>query len=210
VSLSEIKPEEWVGCRQGLDGRIPDEVYWTTLLQMNAILKIKNILITGPPGIGKTTLIKKIEGELAESHPAGFYTEEIRENGARKGFELISLSGRRGLLSHVNIRSPYRVSKYGVDVKIFEDFLDLIPFFAPETEIVIIDEIGKMECFSQKFEQLVKRFLDSEKKFIATISLKGSGFIAQVKKRNDIKLFEMSPSNRDALLSEILREVSAL
>jgi nucleoside-triphosphatase len=140
--------------------------------------------------------------------PVGFYTEEIREKGIRKGFELISLSGRRELLSHVDIRSPYRVSKYGVDIRRFEDFLDCIPFFAQGTEIVIIDEIGKMECFSKKFEQIVRALLDSEKMFISTISLKGSGFIAEVKERNDIKLFELSPANRGSLLSEILQELA--
>lgn len=170
----------------------------------------KNILITGPPGIGKTTLIKKLERELADLRPVGFYTEEIRENGVRRGFELISLSGRRELLSHVDIRSPYRVSKYGVAIKSFEDFLDFIPFFDQGAEIVIIDEIGKMECFSKKFEQLVEKLLDSEKVFISTIALKGSGFIAEVKKRNDVKLAEMSLANRDSLLSEILQELSLL
>jgi len=167
----------------------------------------KNILITGLPGIGKTTLIKKIKAELKGLRPAGFYTEEIREDGIRKGFELISLSGRKGLLSHVDIRSPYRVSKYGVDVKQFEDFLDSIPFFERGTGIVIIDEIGKMECFSKKFERIVREYLESEKVFISTISLKGGGLIEEVKKRNDIKLFEMSPANRDTTLSEILKEL---
>jgi nucleoside-triphosphatase len=57
----------------------------------------KNILITGQPGIGKTTLIKKLATELADLRPVGFYTEEIRENGVRRGFELVSLSGQRGL-----------------------------------------------------------------------------------------------------------------
>jgi nucleoside-triphosphatase len=170
----------------------------------------RNILITGPPGIGKTTLIKQIERELADLLPVGFYTEEIRENGIRKGFELIDLSGRRELLSHVDIRSPYRVSKYGVDIERFEDFLDFIPFSERGTEIVIIDEIGKMECFSKKFEQLVKKLLDSEKIFISTIALKGGGFIEKVKKRSDIKLFEMSLANRDSLLSEILQELFIL
>ncbi len=177
---------------------------------MKTILRNKNILITGPPGIGKTTLIRKIERELMELHPVGFYTEEIRERGVRRGFELISLSGRKELLSHVDIRSPYRVSKYGVDVKGFENFLDFIPFFDQGTEIVIIDEIGKMECFSDKFRTLVKKLLDSEKVFISTISLKGNGFIAEVKKRNDIRLFEMSPANRDSLLSEILQALPVL
>jgi nucleoside-triphosphatase len=99
----------------------------------------KNILITGQPGIGKTTLIKKLATELADLRPVGFYTEEIRENGVRRGFELESLSGQRGLLSHIDIKSPYRVSKYGVDIKCFEDFLNSIPFFDRETEIFIID-----------------------------------------------------------------------
>jgi nucleoside-triphosphatase len=183
----------------------------STILQVNTALRKRapgNILITGIPGIGKTTLIKKIERELAHLLPVGFYTEEIREKSIRKGFELISLSGRRELFSHVDIRSPYRVSKYGVDIKRFEDFLGCIPFFAQGTEIVIIDEIGKMECFSKKFEQIVRALLDSEKMFISTISLKGSGFIAEVKERNDIKLFELSPANRGSLLSEILQELA--
>ncbi len=166
----------------------------------------KNILITGQPGIGKTTLIKKFAEELADLRPVGFYTEEIRRNGVRRGFELISLSGQRGILSHVDIKSPYRVSKYGVDIKSFEDFLDSIPFFDRETEIVITDEIGKMECFSEKFKTLVKKLLDSEKIFISTIALKGGGFIAEVKERNNIKLLEMSLANRNSLLSEILKK----
>ena len=169
----------------------------------------KKILITGQPGIGKTTLIKKLARELEDLRPVGFYTEEIRENGVRRGFELISLSGQRELLSHVDIKGPYRVSKYGVDIKSFEDFLDFIPFFDQGTEIVITDEIGKMECFSNKFKTLVKDLLDSEKIFISTIALKGSGFIAEVKKRNNIKLLEMSLANRNSLSSEILQELAS-
>jgi nucleoside-triphosphatase len=198
--------------RQGLDDRTPDEVYWTYATLIKATVResaSRKILITGPPGVGKTTLIKKTGRELTDLHPVGFYTEEIRENGVRKGFELISLSGKRGLLSHIDIRSPYRVSRYGVDISRFEDFLDFIPFSERGTEIVIIDEIGKMECFSKKFERIVRKLLDSEKVLISTIALKGGSFIAEVKKRNDIKLFEMSPANRDSLLSEILRELSA-
>jgi len=164
----------------------------------------KNILITGLPGVGKTTLIKKISEELKHLHPVGFYTTEIREDGIRKGFELISLEGRKGILSHIGIKSPYRVSKYKVDIKSFEDFLDQIKFSSPTIGLVIIDEIGKMECFSDKFKKILNDILDSEKWVIATIARKGSGLIAEVKKRKDIKLFEMTSSNRDSLLSEIL------
>ena len=164
----------------------------------------KNILLTGLPGVGKTTLIRRLSEELKNLHPAGFYTEEIRKEGVRKGFELISLDGKKGLRSHVEIKSPYRVGKYKVDVKGFEGFLDSIAFFVPETKLIIIDEIGKMECLSPEFKRLIKEILDSEKIVIATIAFKGSGLIEEIKKRNDVRLFEITEKNRDSLLSEIL------
>jgi nucleoside-triphosphatase len=167
----------------------------------------KNILITGLPGVGKTTLIKKLCEELKNFHPAGFYTTEIRQKGNRKGFELISLDGRRGILSHTEIKSLYRVGKYKVDIKGFEDFLETILFSDPATPLVIIDEIGKMECFSDKFRRLLKETLDSEKFVIATIALKGAGLIAEIKRRLDIKVFEITQSNRDNLLLEILKDL---
>ena len=167
----------------------------------------KNILITGLPGVGKTTLVKKFVEELKQFHPVGFYTEEIREKGARKGFELISLDGRRGLLSHIDIQGPHRVGKYKVDVKGFEDFLGPFPLLNPSTRLIIIDEIGKMECYSEQFKTLLKEILDSEKWVLATIALKGSRLIEEVKRRHDIRLFEITRRNRDSLLLDILSEV---
>ncbi len=166
----------------------------------------KNLLITGLPGIGKTTLIKKLSEELKHLHPAGFYTQEIREEGVRKGFELISLNGKRGLLSYKDIKSPYRVGPYKVDIESFENFLDSVPFFDPLNHLIIIDEIGKMECFSDSFKNLLKKILNSGKLVITTIALKGSGLIPEIKEREDVKLFELTYRNREALLSEILKE----
>ena len=167
----------------------------------------KNILITGLPGVGKTTLVKKLVEELKQFHPVGFYTEEIREEGTRKGFALISLDGKRGLLSHTDIKSPHRVGTYRVDVKGFEVFLTFLPLLNPSTRLVIIDEIGKMECFSEQFKECLIECLNSEKWVLATIALKGSGFIEEVKRRHDVTLFEMTQRNRNSLLPDILREV---
>ena len=82
-----------------------------------------------------------------------------------------------------------------------------MPFLDPTTSLVIIDEIGKMECLSDKFRRLLKETLNSEKFVIATVALKGSGLIAEVKRRDDIKVFEITQSNKGNLLLEILNEL---
>ncbi len=164
----------------------------------------ENILITGVPGIGKTTLIMKIIEAMKGVGPVGFYTDEIREKGIRTGFSLTSVTGGRSTLSHIDIKSRFKVGKYGVDVAGFEAFIEQIPFFDDKTGVIVIDEIGKMECFSTKFTKLIRALLDSEKFFIATIALKGEGLIAEVKRRPDIKLYEITRDNRNDLLQRIL------
>jgi len=174
---------------------------------MSFTMRKKNILITGSPGIGKTTLIKSISHDLQYLNPAGFFTEEIRVQGIRKGFSLVSLDGKRATLSHTDIASRDRVGKYGVDIAAFEDFLDHIAFFNPNIGVIIIDEIGKMECISDKFNKLLKTILEQERPVIAAISRKGEGIIEEIKKRADVELFVMTQNNRNSLLPEILKLV---
>ncbi len=161
-------------------------------------------LITGMPGIGKTTVIREIVRTLQPFHPVGFTTEEIRDGGARTGFTLVSLDGRTGLLSHVDIHGSFRVGKYGVDVEGFERFLGSLPFLDQATKYVVIDEIGKMECLSKEFQRLVTAILDSQRICIATIARRGTGFIERVKRRPDISLFELDPGNRESLAAALL------
>jgi len=168
-------------------------------------MRKKNILITGPPGIGKTTLIKKISDGLRNFKPVGFFTEEIRVQGIRKGFSLVSLDGKRDMLSHTDITSRYRVGKYGVDIAAFDNFLGHIAFFGPDAGVIIIDELGKMECISDRFKKLLETILEHERPLIATIAKKGEGIIGEIKKRADVELFAMTPINRNSLLPEILK-----
>ena len=176
---------------------------------MSFTMRRKNILITGPPGIGKTTLIKKISHDLQHLNPAGFFTEEIRVGGIRKGFSLVSLDGRKATLSHTDIASRNRVGKYGVDISAFEDFLDHIAFLNPDAGVIIIDEIGNMECISDKFNKLLKTILEQERPVIAAISRKGEGIIEEIKRRADVELFVMTENNRNSLLPEIVRLVQS-
>jgi nucleoside-triphosphatase len=168
---------------------------------------MNNFLITGTPGVGKTTLIKSLFDELAQFNPIGFYTGEIRERGVRRGFELDDFHGHKSILSHIQTKSACRVGKYGVDIEGFERYLDAIEFNKGNCRLVIIDEIGKMECLSGKFLTLIKELLDSEKTLIATMALMGGGIIYDVKQRQDARIFQVTAANRDSLATEIVRYV---
>ena len=163
-----------------------------------------NILLTGEPGIGKTTLIVQILDAIKDLQVVGFYTREIRQGGIRKGFELIDFGGSKRLLSHVNIKSPFRVGKYGVDIKGFDSFLEGIEFLDPSTDLIVIDEIGKMELHSTKFNTLIGQILDSDISLIATVALRDTGIFGHIKHRPDVTLFKMTRQNRKRLLDDIM------
>ena len=171
---------------------------------------IKNLLLTGPPGCGKTTLVRRIVQDLGDLPVAGFYTDEIREGGERTGFALTSLDGKRGILSHVNFRGPARVGRYRVNIAGFESFLQDVRPGEPGLRLMVIDEIGKMECFSGRFRQLVGECLGSPVPFLATIALRGTPAIEQVKVRSDVKVITMSREDREEEFRRVLEEVRRL
>jgi nucleoside-triphosphatase len=160
--------------------------------------------------VGKTTVIKQLVDSLAPYHPDGFFTQEIREDGIRKGFELVTLNGRCQLLSHVNIPGPHRVGRYGVDLAGFEKLLETLDLRHSPSWVVMLDEIGKMECLSLRFIQEVETLLDSTKMVIATVGLKGGGFPATVKNRQDCQVVTVTLSNRSTLSSRLLPVISSI
>jgi nucleoside-triphosphatase len=174
------------------------------------VINKTNLLITGMPGSGKTTVIRRLVDKLGHLNPVGFFTAEIRKGGGRQGFSLTSLDGRTGVLAHVDFRSGYRVGKYGVDVAGFEAFMEPLPALVSETGLVMIDEIGKMECLSDSFTKFISDILNSEKLLIATIAQKGGGLIAELKKRSGVQLFALTRENQDEVFREICSALSVL
>ena len=160
-------------------------------------------LLTGRPGTGKTSLIKQIVGGIHDK-AGGFYTEEIRRQGVREGFRLVTLDGQSAILAHVDIQSPYRVSKYGVDV----DSLDRVGVSAlreaaRQCELVVIDEIGKMELFSTDFRETVSRLIDQGRRILGTIMLNSNPWADAIKRRPEVNLITVTRDNHRQVLEEL-------
>jgi nucleoside-triphosphatase len=162
------------------------------------------LLVTGAPGSGKTTLLRKAAEEIADLHLAGFTTEEIRDGGRRVGFRIVPFGGRERIMAHVDFAGAPRVGRYGVDVAAIDAVAaeSLPP--DPAVELYVIDEIGKMECFSERFVASMLALLDSDRRVLATVARRGAGFIAEVKQRDDAELWEVTPRNRDALPEQVV------
>jgi len=167
---------------------------------------IPKVLLTGLPGIGKTTIIQRFL-ELTGAEAGGFFTEEIRQRGQRFGFSLNLLSGHRYVLASVEIRSRFRVGKYGVDLQTFETYaLPAIGEAIAARKLVVVDEIGKMEMLSQPFRQLIRIALDSKSlspRILGTILSRPHPFADEIRRRPDVRIVEVTKENRDRLPAEL-------
>ncbi len=172
------------------------------------------LLLTGNPGVGKTTIIHAILAHLGQIQCAGFYTEESRHQGQRIAFNIVTLDGQRGTLAALGREEP-RVGRYTVHVKEFERLAlpQIMPDVSP-ADLYVIDEIGKMELMSRRFRISLIDLLARPTHLLATIAKKGNGFLEQIKGRNDIELLEVTRETRDRLTREItertLREMAMI
>lgn len=162
------------------------------------------MLLTGVPGVGKTTAIRRVAENLKKVKRGGFYTEEIRVNRRRQGFRLVSFTGQERIIAHVDWDKHFRVGQYGVDVQAIDEMASRLLMPDPSIRLYLIDEIGKMECLSQRFVCTVRALLNSDHRVIATVARRGGGFIAEVKQREDSLLWEVTRENRDELPERIV------
>jgi nucleoside-triphosphatase THEP1 len=153
-------------------------------------------------------MIERVVGRI-ERPMTGFFTREIREKGRRTGFSITTLDGHQGMLAHETIRSKFRVGKYGVNLPDVDHIA--VPAMLPtkREELVVVDEVGKMECFSSLFRETLIKVLDSDYQVLGSIAQKGDRFIQRVKARDDVFLVPLSKENRDApdIFSRLLSAV---
>ena len=136
----------------------------------------------------------------------GFYTEEIRTKGARQGFRLVTLDGRDAILAHVDNHSQYRVGKYGVDIDSMERVgVPAIHKALQQCDLVVVDEIGKMELFSASFREAVSQIIDSGKRMLGTITLNPHPWADAIKHHPQVNLITVTRSNYQQVLAELLK-----
>lgn len=163
------------------------------------------VLLTGPPGVGKTTALRRACDALPVKPVSGFYTEEVRASGVRQGFRLVTFDGEARTIADVRRPGPPRVGKYGVDAAAIDAVARRVLAPGPAVALYVIDEIGKMECLAPGFVDAVRRLLALSCPMLATVSLRGEGLIEEVKRDRRARLVYLTRENRDRLPEEIVR-----
>ncbi len=170
----------------------------------------RTLLLAGRPGIGKTTVIKRVAESLGKL-AGGFYTEEIRGPGGRKGFRLVTLDGQEAVMAHVNLRGQGRprVSRYGVDVAAIERVgVAALRQAMRAGQIVIVDEIGKMELLCGPFKEAVLQAVGGPYTVVATVMAKPNPWVNSLKAMPNVTLWEVTAENRDRMPTRVRQWLS--
>jgi len=172
---------------------------------------MKHLLVVGHPGVGKTTLIKRLVQALRDRAIDGFVTEELCEEGQRVGFWLSPLDGRQVLLAHRRLESGQRVGPYRVNVSVLDDVaVPVIRRAVQHAFVLFLDELGKMELCSPAFQQAVRDAFDRGPSVVATAGVAPVPFLDALKRRRDVELIPLTAANRGAVEEELTARLQAL
>jgi len=177
-------------------------------------MTISKILISGKPGCGKSTLVMRIVDALKEKNVTigGIITPEFRQRGVRTGFKICNLlTAECRIMASKLFSSPTRVGRYGVDLHVIETFgCDALRQAYTEAQVIVIDEIGKMELLSDKFQQVLYDLLKSDKLLLATVGLALLGRIESKLREYDKQYskYILQPKNWAHEFTEILSLLS--
>jgi nucleoside-triphosphatase len=166
----------------------------------------RTLLLTGRPGIGKTTIIKAV-AEALGAHAGGFYTAEMRGPGGRKGFRLITLDGQEAVMAHVALRGGGRpqVGRYGVDVAAIERVgVAALRRAVQKGQIVVIDEIGKMELYCGPFRDVALQAIGGPCTVLATVMAQSNPWVDALKALPQVEVWEVTSGNRNDMARRIL------
>jgi len=168
--------------------------------------------LTGDPGCGKTTALRRVVERLAAGGVPmrGFFTEEVREAGRRRGFRGVTLDGQTFTLADRSEPGPPTVGPYGVTLAGLETIG--LAALTPEadTRLIVLDEVGKMECFSEAFRRRVEELLAGSTPVLATVAVHGVGFVKRVRHDPRVTLIRMRREGRDAVVGDLLRRLAAV
>ena len=165
------------------------------------------LLLVGRPGVGKTTIVKTIAQALG-GRAGGFYTEEIRGPGGREGFRLVTLEGLSAVMAHVNLRAQGRprVGRYGVSVDTIEQIgVAALRSAMQARQIVVVDEIGKMELFCEPFKVAISEAMGGPCTIVATAMARPNSWVDALKALPNVTVWRVTVQNRDGLAELALR-----
>ncbi len=172
---------------------------------------MKHLLLVGRPGVGKTTLVKRLIQTLPSAVIDGFLTEEFREEEQRMGFWLSPLDGRQVLLASRTMPHGVRVGPYRVNPSVLEEVaVPVIRRGMQRALILFLDEVGRMELCSKQFETSVQEAFDRGPTLVATVGVAPIPFVTALKRRKDVELIPLSPANRAMVEEELTARLQAL
>jgi len=166
--------------------------------------------ITGMPGAGKTQVLLRVISMLEEEGSikvGGMITEPIIENRHRLGFYILDwLTKERKVFAHTSIDSKILIGRYKVDVSVMETVgVPAILNAIEKADLIVLDEVGKMELESEMFVKAVRDALDADKPLILTMFKKSRNPLLQdIRRRDDIRVLEVTSVNKGILPFKIV------